>query len=336
MDFRIDEFDVFEKGDIMETIRNVDVNRLHDFKNHPFKVEMNTELCELMRSIEKEGVLVPLLVRTNPYGDGYEVISGHRRKEAAIWAGETKVPVVIRELDDDQAVVAMVDSNLHRENLKPSEKAFAYKMKLDAMKHQGKRLSDDSLSDNGANHMTSAQVGPKCDTDGNGRADNSGNRANEVVEEHSMMNSNELLARQVGESVAQIKRYIRLTNLIPKILAMVDEGKIAFTIGVELSYLSEKEQYELHAVMDLEQCTPSLSQANRMKRMSQRGELDMDAIYLVLEEEKPNQREQIKIRADTLDDYFPDGFTPKQKVELIEKLVKEWHEKQTAVKERNR
>ena len=131
---------MFEKGDIMETIRNVDVNRLHDFKNHPFKVEMNTELCELMRSIEKEGVLVPLLVRTNPYGDGYEVISGHRRKEAAIWAGETKVPVVIRELDDDQAVVAMVDSNLHRENLKPSEKAFAYKMKLDAMKHQGKHL----------------------------------------------------------------------------------------------------------------------------------------------------------------------------------------------------
>ena len=184
MDFRIDEFDVFEKGDFMKTIRNVEINQLHDFKNHPFKVEVNTELCELMKSIEKEGVIVPLLVRTNPYGDGYEIISGHRRKEAAIWAGETKIPVVIRELDDDQAVVAMVDSNLHRENLKPSEKAFAYKMKLDAMKHQGKRLSDDSLSDNGAevlagnetNHMTSAQVGPKCDTDGNDRADNSENR----------------------------------------------------------------------------------------------------------------------------------------------------------------
>ena len=234
----------------------------------------------------------------------------------------------------------MVDSNLHRENLKPSEKAFAYKMKLDAMKHQGKRLSDDLLSDNGvevlagneANHMTSAQVGPKCDTDGNGRVDNSGNRANEVIEEHSMMNSNEILARQAGESVAQIKRYIRLTKLIPKILDMVDEGKIAFTIGVELSYLTEVAQYELHAVMGLEQCTPSLSQANRMKRMSQRGELDMDVIYSVLEDEKPNQREQIKIRADTLDDYLPDEFTPKQKVELIEKLVKEWHEKHTAVK----
>ena len=317
---------MFEKGDIMETIRNVDVNRLHDFKNHPFKVEMNTELCELMRSIEKEGVLVPLLVRTNPYGDGYEVISGHRRKEAAIWAGETKVPVVIRELDDDQAVVAMVDANLHRENLKPSEKAFAYKMKLEAMKHQGKHIDS----------VTSAQVGPKCDTDGNGRADNLGNRANEVVEEHSMMNSNELLARQVGESVAQIKRYIRLTNLIPKILAMVDKGKIAFTIGVELSYLSEEEQYELHAVMDLEQCTPSLSQANRMKRISQSGKLDIDEIYSILEEEKPNQREQIKIRASTLEEYFPDDFTPKQKVELIERLVKEWHEKQIKDTERNR
>ena len=308
---------MFEKGDIMETIRNVDVNRLHDFKNHPFKVEMNTELCELMRSIEKEGVLVPLLVRTNPYGDGYEVISGHRRKEAAIWAGETKVPVVVRELDDDQAVVAMVDSNLHRENLKPSEKAIAYKMKLDAMKHQGKRLDSGTL----------AQVGPKF-TDGS--------PLNEKGNNTSTINSNELLARQVGESVAQIKRYIRLTNLIPKILDMVDEGKIAFTIAVELSYLSEDEQYELHAVMDLEQSTPSLSQANRMKRISQSGKQDIDEIYSMLEEEKPNQREQIKIRASTLEEYFPDDFTPKQKVELIEQLVKEWHEKQIKDKERNR
>lgn len=308
---------MFEKGDIMETIRNVDVNRLHDFKNHPFKVEMNTELCELMRSIEKEGVLVPLLVRTNPYGDGYEVISGHRRKEAAIWAGETKVPVVVRELDDDQAVVAMVDSNLHRENLKPSEKAFAYKMKLDAMKHQGKYLDSGTL----------AQVGPKF-TDGS--------PLNERGNNTSTINSNELLARQAGESVAQIKRYIRLTNLIPKILDMVDEGKIAFTIAVELSYLSEDEQYELHAVMDLEQSTPSLSQANRMKRISQSGKLDIDEIYSMLEEEKPNQREQIKIRASTLEEYFPDDFSPKQKVELIEQLVKEWHEKQIKDKERNR
>ena len=163
---------------------------------------------------------------------------------------ETTVPVVARELDDDQAVVAMVDSNLHRENLKPSEKAFAYKMKLNAMKHQGKHLDSGTL----------AQVGPKF-TDGS--------PLNEKGNNTSTINSNELLARQVGESVAQIKRYIRLTKLIPKILDMVDDGKIAFTIAVELSYLSEDEQYELHAVMDLEQCTPSLLQANRIKRIGQ-------------------------------------------------------------------
>lgn len=242
----------------METIRNVSISELHDFRNHPFKVEKNMELCELMRSIEKEGVLVPLLVRMNPYGGGYEIISGHRRKEAAIWAGETEVPIVIRELDDDQAVVAMVDSNLHRENLKPSEKAFAYRMKLDAMKHQGKKVS--------AEDITLAQVEPRFVKKEQG----------DVVP--GTMRSNELLAKQVGESVAQIKRYIRLTNLIPKILDMVDEGKIDFTVAVELSYLKEEEQYELHAIMDLEQCMPSLSQACRLKVMSQHGTLDMDAI----------------------------------------------------------
>ena len=316
-----------------EKVVEIPLSELHPFKGHPFKVKDDEAMMETADSIKQYGVLVPAIARPDPEG-GYELVAGHRRHRASELAEKETMPVIVRDLDDDAATIIMVDSNLQRESLLPSERAFAYKMKLDAMKHQGKRLSDDSLSDNEAevlagneaNHMTLAQVGPKCDTDGDGRADNSGNRANEVVEEHSMMNSNELLARQVGESVAQLKRYIQLTNLIPKILAMVDEGKIAFTIGVELSYLSEEEQYELHAVMDLEQCTPSLSQANRMKRMSQRGELGMDAIYLVLEEEKPNQSEQIKIRADTLDDYFPDGFTPKQKVELIKKLVKEWHE----------
>ena len=292
----------------METIRNVSINELYDFRNHPFKVEKNMELCELMRSIEKEGVLVPLLVRTNPYGDGYEIISGHRRKEATIWAGETEVPIVIRELDDDQAVVAMVDSNLHRENLKPSEKAFAYRMKLDAMKHQGKKVS--------AEDITLAQVEPRFAQKEQG----------DVVP--GTMRSNELLTKQVGESVAQIKRYIRLTSLIPKILDMVDEGKIAFTLAVELSYLKEEEQYELHAIMDLEQCTPSLSQACRLKVMSQHGTLDMDGICMVLEEEKPNQREQIKFRADLLAKYFPEDYTPKQKTDLIEQLLKEWYEKQ--------
>lgn len=180
----------------------------------------------------------------------------------------------------------MVDSNLHRENLKPSEKAFAYRMKLEAMKHQGE----------------------------------------DVI--YGAMRSNELLVKQAGEIVVQIKRYIRLTNLIPKILDMVDEGKIAFTVAVELSYLKEEEQFELHTIMDLEQCTPSLSQACRLKVMSQHGTLDMDAICMVLEEEKPNQRGQIKLRADALAKYFPEDYTPKQKTDLIGQLLKEWYEKQ--------
>ena len=289
--------------------RKVRISELHDFEGHPFKVEHDMELFELMRSIEEKGILVPLLVRPNPKGSGYEIIAGHRRKAASEWAGIDSVPVMVVPMNDEDAIIAMVDSNLQREHIKPSEKAFAYKMKLDAMKQQGKKLPD-----------TLSQVGTKL---------------NKQVNEDGkpVLRSDVILARQVGESRNQIARYIRLTNLIPKILDMVDEGKIAFTIAVELSYLKEEEQYELHAVMDLEQCTPSLSQANRMKRMSQSGMLDMDAIYSVLEEEKPNQREQIKIRADTLADYFPDDFTPKQKVELIEKLVKEWHEKQISVKE---
>lgn len=297
----------------MEEIKSIRISELKDFKNHPFHVQQDMEMCALMKSIEDEGVIVPLLVRPNPDGEGYEVIAGHRRKAAALWAGLTEVPVVIRELDDNQAIVAMVDSNLQRENLKPSEKAFAYKMKLEAMKRQGARTD-----------LTSSQVGKKL-------------TSSQAVAETSV-NANEALAKQVGESRMTIQRYIRLTNLIPKVLDMVDDGKIAFTIAVELSYLSEEEQYELYEVMDMEQCTPSLSQANRIKRLSQSGRLDMDAMFLILEQEKPNQREQIKICADSLAKYFPEDFTLSQKVELIEKLVKEWHENrmQINVAENNR
>ena len=284
----------------MDEIKELMISELHDFKNHPFKVEQNMELFELTRSIEQEDVIVPLLARPNPYGDGYEIIAGHRRKIASLWAGRDTVPVVVRNLDDNQAVIAMVDSNLQRENIRLSEKAYAYKMKLEAMNRQGQRTES-----------TSVQVEPKWSVDG--------------------IRSNELLAKQIGESVAQIKRYIRRTCLIPKILDMVDEGRIAFTIAVELSYLKEEEQYELHAVMALEQCTPSLSQANRLKRMSQSGQLEMDIMYEILGEEKANQREQIKIKADSLEQYFPSDYTPKQKVELIEKLVKEWHEEQQII-----
>ena len=291
-----------------ERVQEIPLSELHPFEGHPFRVVDDEEMMKTAESVRDFGVLTPAIVRPDPDG-GYEIVSGHRRHRASELAGKETMPAIVRDLDDDAAIILMVDANLQRESILPSERAFAYKMKLDAMKQQGKKLPD-----------TLSQVGTKL---------------NKQVSEDGkpILRSDEILARQVGESRNQIARYIRLTNLIPKILDMVDEGKIAFTIAVELSYLKEEEQYELHAVMDLEQCTPSLSQANRMKRMSQSGMLDMDAIYSVLEEEKPNQREQIKIRADTLADYFPDDFTPKQKVELIEKLVKEWYEKQISVKE---
>lgn len=282
-------------------------------------MERNPELFELRQSIEKEGILIPLLIRKNPNGDGYEIIAGHRRKEAAIWAGITELPVIIRELDDDQATIAMVDSNLQREKILPSEKAFAYKMKLEAMKQQGRK-----------NDLTSGQVEPKLENetleiypleseiDENGRV---------IIKQKSGkkgIRSNELLARQVGESVNQIKRYIRLTHLIPKILDMVDEEKLALTSAVEISFLTEEEQYELHAVMEIEQSIPNLSQANRLKRMSQQNLLDMDSIYEIMEEVKPNQREQVKIPLDRVGKYFPADYTPLQQIELIEKLLREW------------
>ena len=273
----------------------VKVSELHDFKDHPFKVEQNQELFELRQSMEKEGVLVPLLIRHNTDGDGYEIIAGHRRKAAAIWAGMEEVPAIIRDLDDDQSIIAMVDSNLQREKNLPSEKAFAYKMRLEAMKHQG-RVDD----------MTSDPLGPK------------------YMENNR---SNEQLARMVGESVTQIKRYIRLTKLIPKILDMVDRELLAIRSAVEISFLTEAEQYELHAVMELEQCVPNISQANRLKRMSQQKCLDMDMIYEILEEIKPNQREQIKIPLERIGKHFPADYTPAQQADLIEKLLKGWAQK---------
>lgn len=330
-----------EHSAVVETdIKIVPIAELQDFEGHPFKVENDMALFELMQSIEKEGVIVPALARPKA-GGGYELIAGHRRKAACKWAGLEVMPVVIRDLDDNQAVIAMVDSNLQREHLKPSEKAFAYKMKLEAMKRQGARTD-----------LTSSQVGKKLSSsqDVTGTSDQFGPKlenptmkiyllqsvhdenGNWLVQQEETagiaINSNETLAKQMGESRMTIQRYIRLTNLIPKLLDMVDEGKIAFTIAVELSYLTEEEQYELYEVMNMEQCTPSLSQANRMKRMSQSGELDMDAMFLILEQEKPNQREQIKLRADALAKYFPEDYTPKQKTDLIERLVKEWYEKQ--------
>lgn len=321
-------------------IKLVPIADLHDFEGHPFKVENDMALFELMQSIEKEGVIVPALARPRAEG-GYELIAGHRRKAASKWAGLDVMPVVIRELDDNQAVIAMVDSNLQREHLKPSEKAFAYKMKLDAMKRQGTRT--DLTSFQLGKKSTSSQVVTETSEQDESNINNPTMKAYALKTDYdahgswsitqgevisSNMRSDEILAKQVGENRMTIQRYIRLTNLIPKLLDMVDDGKIAFTIAVELSYLTEEQQYELYEVMDMEQCTPSLSQANRIKRMSQSGELDMDVMFLILEQEKPNQREQIKLRADAVEKYFPEGYTPKQKTELIEKLLMEWHEKQ--------
>lgn len=330
-----------EHSAVVETdIKMVPIAQLQDFEGHPFKVENDMALFELMQSIEKEGVIVPALARPKA-GGGYELIAGHRRKAACKWAGIDVMPVVIRDLDDNQAVIAMVDSNLQREHLKPSEKAFAYKMKLEAMKRQGARTDLTSsqvgkkLSSSQAVTATSDQDGPKLENPTmkvyslqSAHEENGNWCVAQGAVIPSGIRSDELLAKQVGENRMTIQRYIRLTNLIPKLLDMVDDGKIAFTIAVELSYLTEEQQYELYEVMDMEQCTPSLSQANRMKRMSQSGDLDMDGMFLILEQEKPNQREQIKLRADTLAKYFPENYTPKQKTDLIERLVKEWYEKQ--------
>ena len=317
---------------------NVKISELHEFKGHPFRVEHDMQLFELSRSIEEKGVLVPLIVRTNPDGEGYEIIAGHRRKAACEWAGVDTVPVMVMQMDDAEATIAMIDSNLQREHIRPSEKAFAYKMKLEAMKQQGKR--NDLLQEDG----TLSLVGTKlenptlelnqlvCSYDDLGKWILG---SQQLEKEQPKVRADEMLARQIGESRNQIARYIRLTNLIPKILDMVDEEKLAFRSAVELSYLSEEEQYELHAVMELEQVIPSLSQANRMKRMSQSGKLDMDMLYEIIGEEKPNQREKLKLYADTLEEYFPSDFTPKQKVELIQTLVKEWHLNQTQQQSRS-
>ena len=300
----------------------VKIEELHDFKGHSFKVERNQELFELRRSIEQEGILVPLLIRKNPNGEGYEVIAGHRRKEAAIWADIEEVPAIICNMDNDQSVIAMIDSNLQREKILPSEKAFAYKMRLQAMNRQGKRKdqTSDPLEPKFAEEL--AEV-----TALEAEVSEQGKITIQKTKSAEGYRSNEQLAKIVGESVTQIKRYIRLTNLIPKLLDMVDREELAIRSAVELSFLTEEEQYELHAVMDLEQCVPNLSQANRLKRMSQQGNLDVDEIYEVLQEMKPNQREQIKIPLERVSRYFPSDYTPAQQTELIEKLLKGWAQK---------
>ncbi|WP_049868208.1 ParB/RepB/Spo0J family partition protein [Paenibacillus sp. FSL W8-1187] len=269
--------------------------------DNPYHVADNDELQAIAESIRKHGVISPLVVRPRD-GGGYEIISGHRRKAACEKAGIAAVPAFIREMDRNAAIIALVDSNLHREHVLPSEKAWAYKMKLDAIKRQGQR---NDLADSG----TPDQLGQK---------------------------SRERVAVDVGTSATQVQRYIRLTELIPPLLEMVDSGKVAFSPAVELSYLSEKEQEALLETMGSEERTPSLSQAQRMKKLSANGLLDMDAIFKIMIEEKPSQREQIKLQKESIKDYFPKGYTAQQMEQTILKLLEEWKKRRERGRENSR
>ena len=260
---------------------------LHPFEGHPFKV-LDDELMEqTVESIKQIGVVSPLIVRPDPEG-GFEILSGHRRLHAAQLAGLETVPVIVKEMDDDAAIIFMVDSNLQRENILPSERAFSYKMKLEAMKHQGER-----------GDLTSAQVGPKS-------------WATQVV------------AEEAGDSKSQVKRYIRLTNLIPEILDMVDEKKIAFNPAVELSYLKPSEQKEFLEAMDYAQASPSLSQAQRLKKLSQEGGCTLDAMCEVMNEIKKDELDHVTIKNEVLRKYFPKSYTPKQMQDTIIRLLEKW------------
>ena len=274
-----------------ERVQEIPLDQLKPFRNHPFKVCDDQRMLDTVDSIREYGVLVPAIARPDPEG-GYELISGHRRKRGCEMAGLQTMPVIIRNLDDDAAALVMVDSNIQREELLPSERAFAYKMKLEALKHQGAR-SD----------LTSSQLGTKL------RAD-------------------ELLAQQAGESRNQVQRFIRLTELISELLDMVDERKLAFNPAVEVSYLKRDEQRMLLEAMDAEQTTPSLSQAQRLKKFSQEGLLTEEAMSAIMSEEKKSDMDKVTLRSDTLRKYFPKSYTPKQMEQTIIRLLDVWKQRQ--------
>ena len=263
-----------------ENVRDIAIAEISDFPNHPFKVKTDEKMLEMVESVKEHGVLMPALVRPKPEG-GYEMVAGHRRKMASELAGKEDMPCLVRNLSDDEAVLIMVDSNLQREEVLPSEKAFAYKMKLEAMKRQGRRTD-----------LTSVPAAQKLQ----GKT------------------SRQILGEQVGESQDQIRRYIRLTELIPSILDMVDEGRIAMRPAVELSYLPKDSQEELFDTMEMEDCTPSHAQAIKMRQFSEKGTLNPDVILSIMIEEKPNQAEQFKMPKKRIEKYFPKG-TPSKKIE---------------------
>jgi len=280
-----------------EQVRQIPIDDLHPFTNHPFKVLDDEAMTQTVESIKLLGVTNPLIVRPRPEG-GYEIISGHRRQHAAQLAGLDTLPVIVRQMDDDAAVLLMVDSNLQRESILPSEKAFAYKMKLEALKNQGAR-SD----------LTSSQLGTKL-------------RADEKV------------AKDSGDSRNQVQRYIRLTNLVPELLAMVDEKKISFNPAVELSYLDEKQQRDFLEAMDGTQNAPSVSQAQQLKKMAQCGEFTYEKAFDILGQEKKSEQDTVTIKNDILRKYFPRSYTPRQMEEKIIQLLDAWQKKQQRHNER--
>ena len=284
----------------LEKIQEIPLSELHPFKNHPFKVKDDEAMMETADSIKQYGVLVPAIARPDPEG-GYELVAGHRRHRASELAEKETMPVIVRDLDDDAATIIMVDSNLQRESLLPSERAFAYKMKLEAMKHQGDRVD-----------LTCSQVGNKLEG----------------------KKSSEILAEQVGQSKNQIFRYIRLTELIPELIDMVDEKKIALNPAYELSFLKKEEQVDLLDAIDSEQATPSLSQAQRLKKYSQEGHLTLDMMRVIMGEEKKSDLDRVTFTSDTLRKYFPKSYTPQRMQETIIKLLEQWQRKRQRDQER--
>ena len=283
-----------------EQVQQIPIGELFPFKNHPFKVLDDESMQRTVESVEQYGVLSPLIARPRPEG-GYEIISGHRRQHAAQLAGLDALPVIVRQMDDDAAVLLMVDSNLQRENILPSERAFAYKMKLEALKNQGAR-SD----------LTCGQFGHKL----------IGAKARDIVADES------------GDNARNVQRFIRLTSLIPELLDMVDEKKIAFNPAVELSYLDESQQRDFLEAMNGTQNAPSLSQAQRLKRLAQEGHFSYDVAFAVMGEEKKDELDKVVIKNDTLRKYFPRSYTPKQMEDTIIKLLDQWQRKQQRQNER--
>ena len=280
-----------------EKVQEIPLGELHPFRNHPFKVKDDAAMQDTVDSVREYGVLVPAIARPDPNG-GYELIAGHRRHHASELAGKETMPVIIRDLDDDAATIIMVDSNLQREELLPSERAFAYKMKLEALKHQGARTD-----------LTSRQVVGKLEM-------------------------SDIVGKNMGESGRQVQRFIRLTELIPTLLDMVDERKIALNPAVELSYLKKEEQTLLLEAMDSEQATPSLSQAQRLKKFSQQKMLSLDVMRAVMSEEKKTDLDRVTLKNETLRKYFPKSYTPKQMEDTIIKLLEGWYKKRQLSQER--